>query len=902
MTWPDKQLTATSRSIIALLCALLVASLASSGRSAPTFEDSFEGPNPSWKAVGRATQLLVRHHDRVSEIAHSGRSCERLQLSAGHNSELLFRQSIDPSRVIAELAASVWVKSVRPGVRVGTRVVLPRTEDPRTGDPLTTYVWGTAYQQIGSWQQLTATNIPEGLTQQVRSLRQEFGPHVDPREAYVDEILLGVQGGGETTLWIDDLTMSGMVSARTAILPRATSGDGPLALDRSRHLPRATTAVRRTSVEFQGTVLMVDDHAFLPRIVEFQGEPLATLRDLGFNVVRLREFPNRALLSEASRLAMWVVCPPPTSQQLRGEPFGAELERVLAWDLGKRVSESEVSATRTWANSVKRDPVLPKRPILIEATSALDAYSRIADVLLIGRDPLFSSLELVDYARWVGEREQLARPGTPLWARVQSQPDRRLTAQWETLGTRIQPDVPVDQIEHLVALNLCAGAHGLYFASHASLAASDEPTQTRALTLKRVNLTLEMIEPWAAAGSYVTSASASNSINAWVLQTQRARLLIPIVNGAGAQYVLPSADNEPQAYVLPGVPESNDAYALSPVGLQPLRHRRLAGGVHVMLDEPASRAMVVMTQDPWVISTLSQRAAQRSRQAAELQRELAVRQLRTTQNVEQQLDERLGTLRATAPLMAQAQGEVTQCDSLLAAGNWRSAYDHASRALATVGRWQFQRWQQATPSGSSPVATPFGVHFATLPEHYDLMRNIQARALGPEQLPGGDLENLSHLVELGWQHFRHPLPNVLTDVSLAPESPRSGRFCLKIVANAKQPETAKQLIATAPVWVTSPPIHVQAGQLVKIEGWVRVPEPITGSVDGLLIFDSWTGEALAERIGQTNDWQRFTLYRAAPMSGGLTVTFALTGLGEADVDAVSVRTVGSEATAVSNRQ
>jgi hypothetical protein len=45
---------------------------------------------------------------------------------------------------------------------------------------------------------------------------------------------------------------------------------------------------------------------------------------------------------------------------------------------------------------------------------------------------------------------------------------------------------------------------------------------------------------------------------------------------------------------------------------------------------------------------------------------------------------------------------------------------------------------------------------------------------------------------------------------------------------------------------------------------------------------------LAARIDKTNGWQEFTLCRVAPQSGTMTVTFALSGLGEARLDDVSI--------------
>ncbi len=105
------------------------------------------------------------------------------------------------------------------------------------------------------------------------------------------------------------------------------------------------------------------------------------------------------------------------------------------------------------------------------------------------------------------------------------------------------------------------------------------------------------------------------------------------------------------------------------------------------------------------------------------------------------------------------------------------------------------------------------------------------------------------------------------------------------------PEEPPVQVETAPMWLVSPPVPVEAGRVMLIHGWVKIPKRIVGSVDGLLILDSISGEPLAERILQTKDWQEFSLYRAVPRSGPMTVTFALCGLGEAFLDDVTVQSI-----------
>ena len=59
--------------------------------------------------------------------------------------------------------------------------------------------------------------------------------------------------------------------------------------------------------------------------------------------------------------------------------------------------------------------------------------------------------------------------------------------------------------------------------------------------------------------------------------------------------------------VVPGVPASNDAYQLTAAGLRKLASTRVAGGVRVALGESERLSLVVLTQDPLVVSTLSKR-------------------------------------------------------------------------------------------------------------------------------------------------------------------------------------------------------------------------------------------------------------------------------------------------------
>ncbi|MBI3836940.1 MAG: hypothetical protein HY288_03275, partial [Planctomycetia bacterium] len=175
--------------------ALLLSIFARSAPAQPVLRDDFEGPETSWSYAADDASYKVEAHQRVQQNAHAGRWCERLAVRGNNGTYIYYAHPIGSARVINELRASVWLKADRPGLQILARVVLPRSSDPRSGNPLSTLIRGTGYTQVGAWQQLRIENVPQLLERQVRVLRTQFGPQVDAREAYVDRVLLNVYGG-----------------------------------------------------------------------------------------------------------------------------------------------------------------------------------------------------------------------------------------------------------------------------------------------------------------------------------------------------------------------------------------------------------------------------------------------------------------------------------------------------------------------------------------------------------------------------------------------------------------------------------------------------------------------------------------------------------------------------------
>lgn len=161
---------------------------------------------------------------------------------------------------------------------------------------------------------------------------------------------------------------------------------------------------------------------------------------------------------------------------------------------------------------------------------------------------------------------------------------------------------------------------------------------------------------------------------------------------------------------------------------------------------------------------------------------------------------------------------------------------------------------------------------------------------------GGEFEDLQALLSAGWRHQQLTQLGIASAVRLSPDSPHDGKYCLELEVTNTDPDYPVAVVPTSPVWISTPPLAVKAGELVEITGMVRVPEQLIGTVDGLQIVDSLGGPGMATRIMQSQDWQPIRIVRAVPADGQITVSVALAGLGKAQVDSLMVRSFRHEAT------
>lgn len=857
--------------------------------------ENFETADPSWRDAGGDTKYRIEVHQRTSQRPHSGASCEYVEINAGNGTYVHLSHDVGRAPVMAELIPSLWVRADRPGLQLMARAVLPHTTDPRTGRPITRLLVGTSYSQTGRWQRLQIDNVAELLTRQVRVLRAERHLDVDAREAYVDRLILNAFGGaGRTRLWIDELEVAGVVDAR-----RDVAGAVTLTGYFDEHDQRHAS---RPKIEINGTVLLIDGKAMFPRMIEYQGEPLSFLKARGFNAVRLHKPASPELLAEAARAEMWIVCSPPRPVGLDNDhsapaeltPFDSRYDPVLAWHMGDGLTARDRARIMKWTEAVRQADGDKVRLVICDADADLKKYSRIADslsVMMVHSSPLGTGFELTDYADWLRERPNLALGDPTFWTTIQTQMAPELEEQVALLssGRAPKPVVESEQIRLLVRSAMAAQVRGICFASRTPLDAPDPATRQRALTLESINIELELIQPWLAAGTLSSTAPGMNidgenpGVNVAILQTERTRLLVPLWSGkSGDQFVPDQLAANDITFVVPGVSEATDAFEITTGGLTPISRQRKRGGLHLKIAEFGMHSLALLTVEP-AVGGLTQRLPAVGPRLAAIERELVEYKLDRVSKTDSELAKLGHTVKKSGEWLNGAREHLRSATTSLNSRSFAAAMQDTERAARSLRLLARAHWKDASDELSSPMASPLSANFVTLPQHWLVWAELKAAGRGANQLPGGDMEDFQQMRRDGWEISRYGR-QVLMSGEHSPIEPHSGRYNLRLSSSPADPLNPPALVETAPLWVRTPPIPVAAGQWYVIRGCVRVPAPITGSHDGLLIIDSLGGKPLAERIEKTEGWREFTLYRAAPRTGTMTVTIALTGLGEAWID------------------
>lgn len=620
---------------------------------------------------------------------------------------------------------------------------------------------------------------------------------------------------------------------------------------------------------------------------------------------------------------------------------------VLFWDLGGgRTGADAPRVARTYEVLRTHDP---RRPRGADVWDGFAAYSGYLDVVGAHRWPLFTNLDLARYRDWLAQRKTLTAERATFWTWVQNHlPEWFITG---VLGQNPHDPFPdpigphPEQVRLMAYIAVACGCRGLGFWSDRFLADSHHG-RDRLQGLALLNAELDMLAPVVLAARERTQWLDTNNPNvkAALLRGERGALLLPLWLGPDAQFVPPQGAVPALTVVVPLVPDGADPWRVTPAGVESLAHqtRKVVGGTELVIPEFDLVCPIVFTSDrPGLVAWWQDYARRYGRLAARWALDLAAVQYEKTVAVHERLEAWGVRVRAADVLFRQALRFHEEGRRHFAAELYDRAYQDALRALRPLRVVMHDHWRQAVATLTTPTASPYAVSFYSLPRHWELFQQVQETAPGADVLPHGGFETDAPVPATGlpvstlpgWSArygtvdrvnvaaavvaaerlaekppprkgpepirglFAPGRPVPAPDDGPAPPTPELGRSLLRLEvryrresdADGKPREIVPVPLERTFLAVDSPVVHLPPGTLVRVSAWIKVPQPILGSPDGVLFYDDVGDEPLAVRITHQPHWKEYHLYRRVPASGQVGVTLALTGVGVAYFDNVRIQ-------------
>jgi hypothetical protein len=598
------------------------------------------------------------------------------------------------------------------------------------------------------------------------------------------------------------------------------------------------------------------------------------------------------------RLGMFLVCPPPAAPQMDGD-LGKQYPQVIVWDLGSLDDPAAIDPTAHWKQALLQHQSEPMKPAMLRPTGMIREASRVADLVLISRPMLGSTRTWPEQAAWLGHQRRLVRPGTPIWAGIESQASRRFSSQLATLradSKAVVVPATFQQLSMATTAALSMMPRGFCFESKASLAENSPENRMRSLALELTNLRLGLVDPWVSAGKTpVAARSTWPEVTGLLLKTERSHLIVPLRWGphtpkepGTAKPTNVGPKNPDQlCFDLPGVPETSEAYVISVCGSQRVPGRRVTGGLRVTVENLPDDSFLLVTEDGYAYSHVERylrehapRAAQARVELASLRRQQTAQAMAALPNLQQ--------VAGVSQLLSDAGARLNAANEFLKRHDFAAAFALAAETERLLDSGL--NLSAAAITAAAPNTTfPAPIDWSTLPAVARVTQFAGQVAVAAQLMPGGEFENLNELMSDGWQRMQNAPEGVQTAVRLSPEGPARGSYCLELEVKCDSATSAPPPMSTPPVWVTSPPLKAPPGHLLEITGLARVADVPVGSPDPLVVFDSVGGEESAVRITTAPSWTPFRLLRAPSAGSEVRLTIALGGVGRAEIDSVAYR-------------
>ncbi len=900
--------------------------------SAGEFSDSFEGNDPSWKidATGGAT---VHRHLRTEEVpAREGLRTELVTLISPHEGGTArLSHPLHPSRVFPELTLSLWLRSDHPGTVVTLRVIFPNEIDPATGRARFAEIRGDTYTTVGKWQQLRCVTSDKLIRDQIilqRALSKNS--NLNYHGLYADSVGLAIPvGKGTTQILLDGLHFGPIAEIQPEAQITQVAGE-------------ATDS--EPTVEVRGGRLVIDGVNTFPRILPMHNDSLDTLQQSGSNVIYVQNHEDTALLNDLRRRGMWAMAEPPCVISDTGKildaktagivPFSKDKSPILMWCMGTQIPAAMRQKVVAWNEQVRHADRSIRRPITGDVAENEQMFSRDFDLLSSSRHMLNTSFSFKDYRDWLVQKRQLANPWTYFWTWIQTEPVGA-NSHWREEEGKSPIVIEPEQIRLQVYAALSAGCRGYGFWKRTSLDGDTPGSEERRLIIQMLNLEVQLLEPLLATGvvsenvpftvpvpaepstkrATIEAAhrrqgvqgirqaaiareseqqrikNTNSELEAAIIKSQYGTMALLVWYETGAQFVPGMMAAYSPTLVVPGVEPSAYAWEVTPTSIRSVEKiERVPGGKKIVLKKIDQTGIVILSSDPRLHDMLDEKIKSIAPAYARAGLELAKAKLARVMTVDEQLqelapDDRGGVIRNH---LDNAQKLIDGAEQFLDRSDYENARQLSTDAMQLIRIAQRIRWEEATFKMSSPTSSPYTVSYQTLPDHWRMIAHLGRSDSDPSDnlIPSGDFED-EKTVLAEWPHFQNQVEGVRAAAELYPVA-HEGRFSLRLVAVPDTGVDIPAVVANSPVMVTTPPVHVTAGQLVHIGGYVRVATPISASLDGVMLYDNLGGPVGALRWRDASDWKWFDMVREVRETGDLSLTLSLQGIGEAQFDGLRI--------------
>ena len=860
---------------VAILVFVLLATLPTG--NAQVF-DSFDEPFQKfqlWDSDAKA---------QISKFRRTEPGLEIIETSFERGTKVYLTYPIEPCVVIDDLKASLKIFSAQSGLRIGFRVVFPRSAHPATRDPITEVLFGTPNEGAGRWSTSSISAVRVQFEERVRYLRTKYGPGIDLQDPYIDAVVLSVYSDpGTIKMKVDDLRIEGMVSPSSPMIEDRKMLGGPQ--------NPATLPVQEQLRVLQATV---------PRWILHQGESLHHLKSLGFTAI-ITNNPNDPLVTEqALSSQMGVIARPP--DLIPTEELASNYRHVQGWILGMTLDRSHLDTSRNLASRITRFPQSLARPTVGEAMEMYGQYSRMSDWLAVPL-PIPTRIRSAGEASKIMQTDlrPLAGRSIPLTSIVTQMPDewfvqKSLANRSLRANASSSFDYDLLQVRLQFYRSMMQGARGFIFRSASPLDAGDLTSQKRGEGYAGVNLEIELLMPWIQAGQSTWRAISTDSPNhtATVLETPKSQLAIIVASGPMDQICSVAPATERLKVTLPVSGQMRSIYRITHGELEPMRPEQTPGGWQVVIENPAMIEQIVSAADalpltylrdklsqPEVASGLVSSRMDMSAQAIELA-QLSMNSQRVAMN-----DPRWEEIKRAESLQRTSM-------ILLKRSNIPQAMRAADQALLIAQRVVRSSWDEATSQFGAFQSTPLLASPLSLPIHWEFIRLLAGRNAQDLSVPGVPFRDTAQLFESQWRVDRRSIENVQSDCVVSAIGP-DGQPTLVLTTRPLQSQPIPTGYGGAVMRVSSPPITAPAGAMIHVEGLVRIQSPAGETQSGLLVSDSLGGESLGQLISSADasqyEWRRFDLIRFVSEERAMRLHFETRGEMKAEISSLTAKMI-----------